>query len=149
MKLNELKSFVKKTINESQTAPESFVTEVKMENISLYNEKFYDKFNQFENRLLSDEELEDLINKAPATVYWSMEFDFRDWGIKSVDVFLKKVIINFEISSRQSNLYEEITFDSEIEGFELKNEMVFNIGSAFFPFDLEIDFKDKTVSVGN
>jgi hypothetical protein len=149
MKLNELKSFVKKTINESQTVPESFVAEVKMENISLYNEKFYDKFNQFENRLLSDEELEDLINKDPAKVYWNMEFDFRYWGIKSVDVFLKKVVINFEISSRQSNLYEEITFDSEIEGFELKNEMVFNIGSAFFPFDLEIDFKDKTVSVGN
>jgi hypothetical protein len=149
MKLNELKSFIKKTISESQTAPEGFVTEVKMENIFLYYEKFYDKFNQFEDRLLPDEDLGDLINKAPATVYWSMEFDFKDWGIKSVDVFLKKVVINFEISSRESNLYEEITFDSEVEGFELKNEMVFDINSVFLPFELEIDFKDKTVSVGS
>jgi hypothetical protein len=149
MKSNELKSFIKKTISESQTTPEGFVTEIKMENISLYYEKFYNKFNQFENRLLPDEELEDLINKAPAKVYWSMEFDFRDWGIKSMDVFLKKVVINFEIYSKQSNLYEETTFDSEVEGFNLKNEMVFNINSAFLPFELEIDFKNKTVSVGS
>lgn len=147
LKLNELKDFIKTTLNESYNSEEGFITDIKKEKVYLYKPIFFDKFKKFENELLEDEELGDIIDFYSAKVFWSLELDLRSWGVKDSLVTIKKVVVDFEISSNKSSLIENVILDSEVDGFKVVNEMEFSIGSSYFPMDLDIDFENKFIQI--
>lgn len=147
LKLNELKDFIKTTLNESYNSEEGFITDIKKENVSLYGENFFEKFKKFENELLDGEDLENIISIYSAKVFWNLDLDLRSWGVKDSQVVIQKVVVDFDVSSNKSSLTEKVVLDSELDDFKVLNEMNFSIGSAYFPFDLDIDFKDKTITV--
>jgi hypothetical protein len=81
-----------------------------------------------------------------AEVKWVMHIDAREWGIQAITSYVTKVTLLAEDEDEETyDLTEAIsTFEIQIE---FSGEYDFHIGHLIEPEDLEIDFRNKSITV--
>jgi len=107
---------------------------------------------------------------STATVYWTIEIDIRDWGVKSVSPLVQRVVVEIQWSVNVEDLDGEntqglvaatgaslsgdsadgiITVDTDEQWkgktWEIINEM--KPSDAIYPADCEIDFSNNTITI--
>jgi hypothetical protein len=140
-----IRGFVRKAINEALAPEESFTTPIKGERISLYGEESYEKFKSL--ILGEEEELDDVLRPSSAKVDWSLDLDLRDWGIKDISIYIKNVIVNVDVVSEGEAGYQSIVINAIEEGFNILNELKIEQSSTVIPYQIEIDFSSKEVTI--
>jgi len=98
-----------------------------------------------------DNDIDVSIESATATIYWSLEMDAREWGVKDLSVIINKVTIGIEVEYWEGNddesdkIYKDFEFlitDSKL----IKNEIKI-IESSIYPSNIEIYLDSKNYSV--
>lgn len=107
---------------------------------------------------------------STATVYWDMETDMREWGVKSISLIMKKVVVEIQWSVNVDDLEGEniqgivsitgneligdsaegvIEIDTDFlwqgKQWEIVNEVT--PADAIYPADCEIDFSNYTIII--
>lgn len=84
-----------------------------------------------------------------ASVHWGVEFDFRNWGIKDINLSIQKVEVVGEIEYYDAEDLECETMlckDFNVSDFEIVNEL--EMSKSFSqPNEIEVDFKTKKITV--
>lgn len=80
---------------------------------------------------------------ASASVTWSVDFDYRSWGVKDILVSVHKVVVDF--TSEVDDMPKSVEFP--MEGWTIETTPVGANGSIF-PRNVEVNFKLKKVTVG-
>lgn len=86
-------------------------------------------------------------------VYWRLETDLHDYGIRSMKVVIRRVEININWSHYGINDQEQkgfLKFDTnlpEFKDWKLDNEMVLSPDGAILPRQVEIEFHRKTATI--
>ena len=121
----------------------SYVTPVKtMNEYFLINSEF-----ALKNKLDIDKDTTYDITDIDFKVIWDLNIDSRNWGIKDLSINIKKIIGVFTVSiwTDEENKDFQFTFNPEEEGYRIKSEL--EISSSIAPSNIEIDFKNKTITV--
>jgi hypothetical protein len=79
-----------------------------------------------------------ILDSVSAEVKWNLEWEIRDWGLKSLTALATEVEVQV-IDEEGNNLTEgiEFTIDSQIEMVD----GIIDVSAA------EIDFRDKTITI--
>lgn len=98
-------------------------------------------------KFLSLEQIDNYSYEATATIDYILDFETRDWGIKSIYVTFQKVTAEIKVNvwDEGSGIDKEINFDSTAEqfkDFKIVNEAKFE-DNSFWIEGLEIDFNNK------
>lgn len=113
---------------------------------------------------------EALYTMSHATVWWTLDMDEREWGIKFVNINIQKVVVEIQWSTNVEDLEGQdiqtliaatqadftgdtaegtivISTDEQWKGktWEVINEM--DIEDAIYPADCEIDFSNNTITI--
>ena len=103
----------------------------------------YTNFGRFKGVPIEDK-------TATATVKWSLDFEAREWGLKSIDISIQDVAleIDYEYYESQDEADETIIKDTyTYDGsFEIVNRIEITSG-CICPNNLEIDFTKKQIIV--
>ncbi len=81
-------------------------------------------------------------------VIWELNIDARNYGIKDISVNIKKVVGTFTLILWDDDTELNVDFNPEELGFKIINDIKIS-NSAIAPSSIEINFKDKTVTVTN
>lgn len=80
------------------------------------------------------------------TIHWNYEMEMRSWGLKGAIGYISKLegnlFYNYEDDKEEEIEINSLGFEIESEGFEDKK-----ISDDICPFDIEINYKDKTITV--
>ncbi len=104
-----------------------FATVIAHKSVSVYNHP-------------KEKEVDDITLSA-FNVYWDIEIDEREWGIKNFDVTIHSVR-GYLFLEKHGDTTEEV-FTSE--GWKIKNEI--KIEGTIVPVSIEIDYKTETITV--
>ena len=119
-----------------------FRTVLKNSNIYLF-----DGENAFPNATEKESTLNAYVDSV--IINWSVEFEYREWGIKSIIIYIKD--FEFEVKAEDDEEEEKLCCASHVwnskdftvldEG--IRNEDIYSITS------MEINFKDKTITLNS
>lgn len=133
-----------------------FITEV--ENPSIYN---LNKFLQVSNYCCLN------VHTSSANLEYSLNINFKEWGIKSIDFELQSCRFNIfwdieledlsEVHKQQllaaGGVLKENTIEGKIEitnaDFTIKNNCHYSENGCFLIDDLEIDLEKKEIQLSN
>lgn len=84
------------------------------------------------------------------TIKWNLDLDVRADYIKNIEIIISNVIGDFNVTVENdddADIIQQATFDAKIMGFQIVNNININNGESISPTDIEIDFKNKVVSI--
>lgn len=107
------------------------------------SDKDVDLLNLYDSKLDKELSLSDNWN-----IEWEMQFDLREFGIKSISPIIKKIVGSYTIITADTN-EEEFQFDSTKDKWEIETNMSseFDLGNSLYPDSIEVDFKNKQITV--
>jgi len=140
-----IRQFIRKTITESLAPTETFTTQVEGKNIYLYQEDVYEKFKDLS--LGAEEVLDEVVQSESAKVFWSLNLDLREAGIKDITLSIENVIIDIQIASEGDAGFQTITLNAVEEDFNIVNELKISQGSSIFPYSIDVNFASKEITV--
>ncbi len=135
-----------KKLNESVMSDDlTFTTSVKQ-----LTEYFLEtsEFAQKNNLLLTEEDNTELAD-IDFIVNWCLDLDLHNDFIKNIEVIISNVkgTFNLVIWGEDEDKTIPLTFDAKELGFQIFSELTIANGSSVYPTDIEIDFKNKKVTV--
>ena len=82
-------------------------------------------------------------------IEWQFYTDMRDWGVKDISVYATKVYGTIEVNiwTEEDDILETIEVTSEDDKWELDTENNLEWGNCITPQDLQVDIKNKTLTV--
>jgi len=120
-----------------------FITDVKSQDISLYNLNTWSKVIKDDLDLKSSE----LDSEAFLKVEWELELDIKRQGVAGIKPVVKRVNGNIKLFNDEfPEEDKEFIFDSIEDEFEIKVN-IDNIYIMIQVRDIEIDFKTKIINV--
>lgn len=129
-------------INENITSNDLvFLTKIYKDNFS----EFYLDESEF-GKDLGDVDNYD-ISSVDMVIKWMLELDIKEWGVKSIDVSVIDIKGSFVVNiwGEDDDTEQMVDFDSEKLGFKIINNIP--ITDQIMPSDIEIDFKNKVITV--
>ena len=84
------------------------------------------------------------------TIEWEFYTELREWGVKDIGVYATKVYGEVEVNFwTEDDNHEVKTEDltSDDEGWELNTQNDIEWGNCICPQDIEVDYKEKTITV--
>lgn len=141
--MNTIKTFKKFFLNESLNDL-TFKTDVT--NVDFY---FLETNLDFlrKNNIVFETDSNHTIDDIIFTVFWELEIDSKEWGVKDLSVNIKSVIGRFVVNmcGEDEDTSYEVEFNPEQEGFKVSNKM--EINSFITPTNIEIDFRSKNLTI--
>lgn len=87
-------------------------------------------------------------------VHWRCDFEFRDWGIKSISGYVKKIELQVSIRLLSQLPDDTFVFDTEFywnsdenKDFVINNENDMSRTGVYRPVIVDIDLKKKNIQV--
>ena len=118
----------------------TFVTKIKGSNVSIYDKG---------KHLFKDKDVQE--TDAIANVFWKVEIDYREWGIKDVTVSVQKVEIEGTVYYYSGkNLDDDTLLD---EDFTIPSSYTINDDELIFdnkfccPQEVDVDTYSKTITI--
>jgi hypothetical protein len=139
--MNTIKTFKKFSLNESLNNL-TFKTDVT--NVDFY---FLETNLDFlrKNNIVFETDSNHTIDDIIFTVFWELEIDSKEWGVKDLSVNIKSIIGRFVVNMWDKDTSYEVEFNPEQEGFKVSNKM--EINSFITPTNIEIDFRSKNLTI--
>jgi len=87
------------------------------------------------------------IESATATIYWRLEMDARESGIKDISTIINKVVVNLEVEYWEGNddetdkIYKEIEF--EVSGWNFIGNKMKVTDSSLYPNEIILHLGSK------
>lgn len=84
------------------------------------------------------------------TIKWSLDLDIRPEYVKNIEIIISNVIGDFNVTLENDDtddIIQQATFDAKTMGFQIVNKININNGESISPTDIEIDFRNKVVSI--
>lgn len=100
-----------------------------------------------------DQSKEQYIDTGDLTIHWEMDFDNRKYGINSIGPVVRKITGVYTLVTPQEQGKDiedeiEISIDDKSD-WKIENEFKreFTFGSSIVPGSIEIDYKNKTITI--
>lgn len=96
--------------------------------------------------------LGEVYTKTRSQIEWEVELEARSWGIKGIDIKVKKIAIEIEydfdneMDEKETDFYY-LDVDESDEQWKIVNEVAIGDNRSVFPAELQIDFTTKTIEV--
>jgi hypothetical protein len=89
---------------------------------------------------------------ATCTVYWSVEPEMREFGIKSMNMVVQRVVASIEWENKNDDGEAigsgEIQIDTTImPDWKIKDNFEFGKDGQIYPTDCEVDLKSKIIEI--
>lgn len=84
------------------------------------------------------------------TIKWSLDLDIRPEYVKNIEIIISNVIGDFNVTLENDDtddIIQQATFNAKTMGFQIVNKININNGESISPTDIEIDFRNKVVSI--
>ena len=82
-------------------------------------------------------------------IEWQFYPEMREWGVQDISVYATQVYGTIEVSvcTEEDDILEIIEVNSEDDKWELDTEHNLEWGNCITPQDLQVDIKNKTLTV--